>query len=132
MPQLTTVVLTDDESTPVAHTFVPQLIKKDGTALLKNSDGTPIGDEQFSVSIRSTGTKYKVRALLTIPQIANEVINGVTVPKVVRTAVAEVNLTFGNESTVQERKNASTMMGDALNGTSAMLASVFHDLEGIY
>lgn len=132
MPQLESIVLMDDESTPVSHTFVPQAINKDGVAALKESDGVPLGDNTYTLSIRNTGSLYRVRMLLTIPQVVNETINGVTVPKVVRMASANVNLAFGIESTTQERKNIMAMIADALSGGNALIASTGHDLEGIF
>jgi len=131
MSQLESIVLLDAETTPVAHTFVPQAIK-DGVAALKESDGVPLGDNYVTLSIKDTPAYYKVRALLSVPQVVNETINGVTVPSVVRTAYANIDLRFDKQSTVQERQNLAAMASDLLSGGNNLIASTIHDLEGIF
>lgn len=132
MPALTSLAVNDGEATPVAHTFVPQGLQGN-VARLKESDGTPIGDNILTISLRNTDTKYKGRAVLAMPVVVDETINGVVVPKVVRTAYAEVNFTFDQTSTEQERTNILVMLGNMISLPGVNLfPGTFRKLENIY
>jgi hypothetical protein len=131
MAQLASISIDDAETTPVTHTFTPLNIKND-VARWKESDGTPIGDNSLTISIRATESKYKVRATLGMPVVVNETINGVTVPSVARTAYCNVEFTFDQKSSQQERKNIVELMSDVLACDNAVIASTLYDLEGIY
>jgi len=131
MPQIAPVTLTDRESTPVAHIFTPQEIK-DGVGILANTVGVPVGNERLGVSMRYTGSRYKATVTLQVPIVQNEVINGVSYPKVIRTAYAEVNLTFANTSTLQERRNLVGMLQSALASNQALMNPVLTELQSVY
>lgn len=132
MAQLQSLVVADGQATPVNVTFVPKDIDKNGVARLKSSNGVPIGDKMFTFSLRQTGTKYKGRITLALPVVVNETINGVVVPVVTRTSYMDVNVTFADTSSVQERKDTLALMGNALKSANALITSTFVDLEGIY
>lgn len=131
MPQLAPVTLTDRESTPVDHIFSPQEIK-DNVGILVNTDGVPVGNERLGVSLRYTGSRYKATVTLQVPVIQDEIINGVSYPKILRTAYAEVTLTFANTSTLQERKNLVGMLQDALASDQPLMNSVLTELQSVY
>lgn len=131
MPQLAPVTLTDRESTPVDHIFSPQEIK-DNVGILVNTDGVPVGNERLGVSLRYTGSRYKAAVTLQVPVVQDEVINGVSYPKILRTAYAEVTLTFANTSTLQERKNLVGMLQDALASDQPLMNSVLTELQSVY
>lgn len=132
MPQLQTLTINDGETTPVSHVFVPENIDKNGVARLKKSNGVPLGDEVATISLRRVNSHFKGRLVLAVPVVVNETINGVTVPKVVRTAYADLTVTFDQTSTTQERKNVLVMMSNALGGGKVLVDSTLKDLEGIY
>lgn len=132
MPQLQSLTIEDGETTPVSHTFVPENIDNNGVARLKESDGTPIGDNVVTISLRKADSKYKGRMVLVMPEVVTETINGVSVPRVARTAFADLSLTFDQTSTVQERTNVLRLLADALGSGATLVDSTFINLEGIY
>lgn len=132
MPQLQSLAVYDGEDTPILHTFVPENIDKNGVARLKESDGTPIGDNIVTVSLRRVDSKYKGRIVLAMPVVVTETINGVSVPRVARKAFADLNLSFDETSSVQERKNVLHILSNILGSGEVLIASTFENLEGIY
>jgi hypothetical protein len=133
MPELQSLAVYDGETTPILHTFVPTFPgNSQGVVRLKESDGVPLGDNILTLSLRQTDTKYKGRVLLVMPIVVDETINGVVVPRVVRSAIADVTLTFDQTSSAQERENVMTLMGNILLGNQVLISGAFHDLEGIY
>lgn len=133
MPSFASITVNDGEDTPVSHTFLPSTIDpKTGVAKLKESDGTPIGDNIVTMSLRETDQYYKGRLLLAMPVVVTETINGVNVPKVSRTAYADLNLSFDKTSTTQERDNVLILLSNMFAGGVTMVDGTFRDLEGIY
>jgi len=131
MPALASLTVNDGETTPLAHTFVPVAVDN-GIARLKNSDGTPIGDEIITISLRETPQKYKGRLVLTVPTMVTETINGVSVPRVDRSIIVDVNVACDKTSSTQERDNALAMAGNLLVGGVTLVDGVFRDLEGVW
>lgn len=131
MPQLTPVVLTDRQATPVSHTFTPS-DKKGNVGILVNNTGTPIGNERLGISLSNTNSRYKAVLKLSCPVVVSEIINGVTVPTVSRTSYAEVHFSFPPTSTLQERKDVVGMIYSALGSSQTMLNKVFTELESVY
>lgn len=132
MAQFASFTLNDRETTPVAHVFLPTQSPTPDTFVAKRGTGVPIADEIVTISNRVSGTKRKVRFLLVLPIVQTETINGISTPKVVRRSIAEVNLTFEDSSSTQERKNLVGMTYNALASTQAMLDATFVGLEGLY
>lgn len=115
MAQLQNLVLTDRATTPVNHTFTPKgRDSATGVATVVESSGVPIGENKATLSYRETASKKKARFVLTIPIVATETINGVSVPKVVRATVMDLAITYDPTSTLQERKDAVGMLQSAL------------------
>lgn len=131
MPQLQAISLNDRETTPVAHAFVPRDIQS-GVGTVVRSSGVPVGEETLTVSTRKSGGRYRSKILLKMPVVQTETINGIATPKVVRNAFAEVNFTFEESSSEQERKNIVGMIADALAPTKTLVNDAVVKLEGIY
>lgn len=134
MPQLQSVVLKDRATpTPVDHTFIPRDIRSDVGTVIETT-GVPVGDSRLSVSLRRTSQngKYKAEVKLAIPVVVNETINGVTVPKVARTAFADVTFTFDQLSTEAERNNIVGMLADALASDKVLINDTVVKLQGVY
>lgn len=132
MPALTTVVLKDRASTPVNHTFTPNEVVG-GVGTLVESTGVKLGDSAFSLSSKKTANgRYKAMLKLVRPVVVNETINGVIVPKVVRTAYATVEFSFDKSSTTQERKDAVGMTEESLKAAQTMINAVIVDLESVW
>lgn len=132
MPQLQTTVLTDRQSTPVNHTFVPRDIVG-GVGTCVESTGIPKGNSELSISTRSTSNGvYKSRIKLMVPIVQTETVNGVSRPVVVRTSYADVTFTFSSESTEEERNNLVGMFADAFDPSNVLVNDAVVKLQGVY
>lgn len=131
MPSFDTITVLDGESTPVSHEFKPRGKDAQGVTRYNESDGVPIGDNQLSVSLRNSAGKYRAKFVLAIPVTVDETINGVSVPKVTRTAYCNVEFNFSEASTTQERTNIVRMASNLLAG-EATSDAVLIDLEDVY
>jgi len=132
MPAISTLTLYDRESTPVAHPFTPAGFRNE-VAMWKESNGTPVGDNTFTVSSRKTPSGlYKIKMVLAMPTTVTETVNGVDSEKVVRTAYANLEFSFAENSTVQERKNTVGILQDALMSDQSTIVSVIEDLEYLW
>lgn len=133
MPTLQSVVLTDRAATPVNHTLTPSgRVPSTGVATVSKSDGTLIGEKKLSISTRRSGGKSKTRLLLTLPTVATEVINGVSNPKVLRTAYVDVTFTFDQYATEQERKDAVGMIQSAFDPSKVLVNDTIVKNEMVY
>lgn len=128
MPQLTNVVLKD--SANADHTFIPENVSGN-VATLVESTGVPIGDKRLSIGqTRTAQGRRKVTVKLAIPTVQDAVVNGVSRPTVVRSAYADVVLSFDAGSTTLERKSVLTHLGSLM--ANALFVSAAGDLQGIY
>lgn len=131
MAALQNVVLTDRAATPVNHTFTP-LKLSNGVATLTESSGTPIADPTLTLSNTLSKGKYKVRAVLRIPVVQTQVINGISTPVVVREQVWDLTAKMDKTSLLQERKDGAGMFYSLLGSSQTFPMSLFQNLEGIY
>lgn len=132
MPQLTSLVLKDGKATPANHTFTPRDIVN-GVATVAESSGIPIGDTRISVSqTRNSNGRHKHTTKFVVPVLQTETINGVSTPKIVRTAFAEVHFNFDQTSNEAERKDVIAYVSQAFLSTSALTFESASKLEGIY
>lgn len=131
MAQASTITVNDREATPVAHTFAPRAIVP-GNALFVESNAVPIGERTLTIRTTKTGNRYHTKLILACPSLVMETINGVSVPKVPRTALVELHARFDDTSTEQERKNAIGMMANALAASQTMLNASLTQLESIW
>lgn len=131
MPQLQSIVLTDRESVPVNHTFVPRDIRE-GVGTVIESLGTPIGEPKLAISLRKLNGKYRGRLVLDVPVVVTETINGVNNPMIARRAVADLTIVFDEKSSLQERKNLVGMLASALDSSKVLVNDSFTKLEGVY
>lgn len=132
MPQLQNLVLTDRAATPVSHTFTPLDIQN-GVGTVVESSGTPIGYNEATVGLSKTASgAYKARVRLVIPVVQTETINGVSNPKVVRIARADVLFTFDGSSTEQEREDVVGMLQSALDPSKVLVNDTVVKLQGVY
>jgi len=133
MPNLQNLVLKDRAATPVNHTFTPRGISSDGVASVAESSGVPIGNNTYSISLRTTPDgRYKGTAKLAVPIVQTQTINGISTPVVVRVARATLTLDYDKASTTQERKDIVGMLADSLDPAKTLVNSVLVDLEGVY
>lgn len=133
MASAASIVVLDRAGTPVSHTFAYRGDQSDGSALFSEpgAAGVPIGDRKISISSRLSNGKYRTRLRVENPTLVNEVVNGVTVPKVPRTAYAVVDFTFSNTSSQQERKDTIAFLANALAASQTMVLATVQDFEQV-
>lgn len=131
MPQLQNVVLTDRKSTPVDHTFTPLDISG-GVGTVVESSGIPVGQNRLTISQRVSNGRYRPSLRLQLPVVQNQTINGVSTPVVVRTAYVEVNFTFDQTSSIDEREDAVGMIASALQSDKTLINDTVVNLQGVY
>lgn len=114
MPAIANLVLTDRAATPVNHTFTPREAAS-GKGVLVSNTGVSVGEKRVTLTTsKSASGKTKVMTRLVLPIVATETINGVSMPKVVRTSYANVEFVFDPTSTEQERKDTVGLTESAL------------------
>lgn len=132
MPSIQNLVLKDRATTPVDHTFTPANVVQ-GVGTVVESTGVKIGESKFSVSNRKSASgRYNAKLKLEVPVLENSVVNGVTIPKVVRVAYATVDFSFAETSTTAERNNIVGMLQDSLAKTKTLVDKTIVDLEGVW
>lgn len=131
MAQAASIVVNDRATTPVAHTFAPRSITTDLASFVEVGS-VPIGERRITVDSRFTGGKYRIRLRVINPTLVLELINGVSVPKVPRTAYGEVTFTFDSTSNDQERKDTVSYIANALLSSQTMVTASLVGLEGIW
>lgn len=82
--------------------------------------------------MRRTDTRYKAQLQLVMPVVQNETVNGITTPKVVRTAYADVTFTFDQTSSDQERKDIVGMLQSSLEPGKVLVNDIVVNLQGVY
>lgn len=132
MPQLSPITVKDRAATPVDHTYEPSQTDNSGVSTLLSSSGIPIGDKSISVSTRRTNGAIRVKLVFTDPVLVTETVNGVSRPKVDRTAKCFLDFAFSTESTLQERKDLVGKVASALASDQTFLMEVLQDAKGIY
>jgi hypothetical protein len=132
MPQLQNLVLTDRKATPVAHTFVPRDIEG-RSAQVVEAGATPIGDNVVIITHNTTKNgRRTINVRLVLPVVATETINGISSPKLLRTAYAKAEFNFAPDSTEAERNDAVGMFADAMGTGKALINDTVVKLQGIY
>ncbi|DAD51560.1 TPA_asm: coat protein [ssRNA phage Esthiorhiza.2_51] len=116
MVQLTSLVLKDHAAADV--TFAPRDIVN-GVATTVNSTGVPIGEQLASFAVSKTQAgKRKVTMKIVLPVVQDVTYSGVTRPTVVRTAYAELTLTFDGTSSTTERQDLHAALKAMLADTT--------------
>jgi len=131
MPDLQSIAVNDRESTPITHTFTPRS-KENGVGITGESSGVPVGENTLSVSMRKVGSKYKGRLRIVMPVVVTQTIDSVDSPLVTRTAYADLQVTFDESSSTQERDNLIGMLADSLGTAKTLVNDSLVELEGVY
>lgn len=127
------LVVNDRASTPVAHTFTPDGDDPNGVHVFTEKTGVPAGYPRFTAQLRRSNGKFRPSLRLAVPITQTQTINGVSTPVVVRTAYVEMNATFDELSTDQERKDAIGMLYNSMAPTGqTMVNDLLVNLSDIY
>lgn len=134
MAQYAPITVLDGKPTPASHTFVPNGESPKDPAInrFKESTGVKKGDNLLTTSLREQGTNSKFRMQLTLPVMVTETINGVSVPRVVRTIFIDMSMVFDELSTQQERKDAQILLSNLLKGNQPVIDGQIQSLEVVY
>lgn len=102
-----------------------------GLSTLIQSNGVPIGDKRLTIQNSRTPTgKTKVAVKAVVPVVQDVVVSGITRPTVVRTAYANVELTFDGTSNPSDRQMVREMLASILETSD--LADVVDNLNPLY
>lgn len=132
MAARSTITINDRASTPVAHSFTPDGDDANGVHVFTEKTGIPAANRRITVGLRYTGGKYRPSIKFQLPVVQTQTVNGIDSPVVVRTAIAELNLTFADTSTDQERKDTVAFVSNSLLASQTMLNDLFVNLADIY
>lgn len=128
MPQLASVTLNDGTTD---HAFAPRGIDTSGVATLVESTGVPVGDRRLTVSrTRTQQGREKSTLKLTLPEIQDVEVAGVTRPTIVRSAYAELTFSFDATSSTTERGHMMSLISSLLGKTD--IIAVVRDLQTLY
>lgn len=132
MPQLQSIVLTDrTPTTPANLTFVPRDINA-GIGTVVNNAGVSVGEKKLRVSLLERNGKMRGEVRLDLPVVATETINGISVPKVVRTISLSLVMQSDKTATEQERNDAVGLMASALASGKVLVNDALVKNEGVY
>lgn len=131
MAQAASITVNDRAATPLAHIFAPRMISTD-LALFVESASVPFGERMFTLSNRKSAGKHRIRLKFEIPTLVMETVNGVIMPRVIRTNYADTTFTFDQYSTDQERKDVKAFMANVLTPTTGIAESSIVGLEGVW
>lgn len=127
MPSLQPVVLTDRQTTPVNFTLSPtgELQKIGGSTIgrvaVADVSGNLMSEKVLTIGSRRTAGRLRSTLRLAVPVVVTETINGVAVPRVVRTAYINLDASFALDSTEQERNDVVGMFASALQNTKVLV-----------
>lgn len=127
------LILKDRASTPVNHTFSPDGTDSNGVHLFSEKVGVPASNSRFSAKLTpGKNGKARVTLKLAVPITQTQVINGVSNPVVVRTAYGEVNFTFDQLSSEQERADLVGQLADSLLATQTQINEMIVKMSDIW
>lgn len=116
MGQVATITLTDAESTPVDHSFVPRKVQGDVAYFVDKADSRPMAWLPLTLSHRlpdaGNGSNV-IRDRLTLRVPVVETVDGTDV--VTRENVIDIEMRTTTATTEQERDNLVTMIADAMS-----------------
>lgn len=127
MAQILPIILNDGTADV---TYSPYEVDASGVARLRTASDTVIGTSELSVSGRTATANRRVVVKLQIPTVQNEIVNGITIPKVVRMEIGKIELSLPITSTKAERTSIRNQLADALK--NVLVAAVIDNNENLY
>jgi len=126
------LVINDRAATPVAHTYSPDGDDKNGVHIYSEKTSVPAGNPRYTARLTRSGGKYRPTLKLSIPVVQVQTLNGINSPVVVRTAYAEVNFTFDELSSAQERADCVGLLVNSLATAQTQINDMIVNLSDIY
>lgn len=124
MAQLQTLVITD-RTTPTAVNYTLLPVNEEGgvgTVAVTDASGAQITETRFSIARRVLNGK-RARSTLKLyqPIIATEVVNGVSMPKIVDECFFDGTITFGPTVTEVQRNNFMGLLESLFKSTKPLV-----------
>lgn len=103
-----------------------------GVATFVKSNGVPIADQRITFSSTRTASngRTKLAIKIAIPVVQDQTVAGVSRPTLVRSAYADLTLTFDSTSNTAERNHVRNLLSSLLGSSEA--AGLVGDLETLY
>lgn len=102
MAQAASLSILDRAATPVAHIFVYDG-QKNGVNHFVEVGPVPFGQRRLTISNFYSNGKFRIVKKLSTPILVTEVVNGVSVPRVIDTIYSESKFTFSDRTTEAQR-----------------------------
>lgn len=118
MAQVGSITVYDGKAVPLAHVFTRQEVVP-GQATFVEAAAVPAGNKKITIRWRTGENKRRYRrVMITAPVLVVETINGVSVPRVVRTNLFDGNIRTDENSTQDERDDLIAMFASVINGAN--------------
>lgn len=108
MPSIQSIQVTDRTPvTPVNSTLLPSGKTGTGDAIVSLADatGAAVTERRLILGNRRSGNRVRSTLKYRVPTVVTEVINGVSMPKIIRDAYVDITFNFADDSTETERNN---------------------------
>lgn len=133
MPALQNLVITDRQGAPVSVTLTPDG-EKDGfyTVAAADASGVGISKKRLSLLRRVSGNRIRTIEKWAFPTMVTEVINGVSVPKVARTAYVDIVWNFDSTHLESERRDVIGYVHSAHNVGKTLTEDTIQKDQSVY
>jgi len=135
MPQFQTLTVAKRSAPAVPIVLKPLFKSADGTVFtvaLPDASGVGLSELSMSISARRVNGKQKTTEKFTMPTVVTETINGVAVPRVVRTARCTLTWEFENTHTDAERNDFVGVVLTAHDPADILTNDTIVKGEGVY
>lgn len=130
--QIASISVIDRAATPVTHNFVFRDADSGKVTLAEpRATGSYVGENQLQLSNRTTPSRRnKGEIKLSFPKVVTEVINGVSVDKVLGTSFITIT-TDWHESFTETERNVNLGLAEKLVGPKASQPQAYAALIGV-
>jgi hypothetical protein len=125
---LKTIVINDGASTPAAQTFV-QRVANPGVLSYRTLAGSMVEEQTLSLLHKEAKVRKIVRIVMGRPVVQTETVNGISSPKLIRSAYGSVDLTYDRNASVEERDDMIAMLGNLFLSSDADVRNVLRGVS---
>lgn len=100
--------------------------------MVVSTNGVPVGEKRLAVGMAKKTSRYRGVVKLALPVVQTETVNGISRPKVVRTAYANCEFVFDETSSEQERNDCVGMLASALASSKTLVNDAIVKVQGVY
>lgn len=131
MAQAASLSVLDRAATPVAHVFAYDG-SKNGVHHFVEAGTVPFGQRRLTISNTFSNGKYRIVKKLSTPILVTEVVNGVSVPRVIDTIYSESKFTFSDRTTEAQRNEHVGIHVNAELPNQPVIHATIVKLEQVY